>query len=215
MKKFFKKLVQSTLIVIPFMSNLATTEFPECDGIIKTQDDKYSFCYVYNKYKPEDSVKFSSFDNAFCYLDLPGKVTGYYLFMARISLWFDDGSAMYIPLRYLGDSVILSGLSDIRQLGEKNLNTNIRLFDRNEIKMLIEAIDPKEQIEAYSALYSLREFNHKWKEEMAQEDYNKLNFEVTIEGATIYCYNVPQSSLQNYIKSLASFQILNKKYHVK
>ncbi len=207
MRELFRKLLQCTFIIIPGLGGLITLGYPECDGLIKYADDKYSYCFIYQKYAPDDSVE-KFFENGYI-IDLPGKVVDYHIYLRRPIILFEDGSVM---------EIYLSGFEGDRKFGEiKYLDKEKLLYDlennflSNQFSEIFESYDPSKWEALYSSYYRISNYRKKLLEEVRKENYDKLNFYIGCRGIFIKCYNVPVSSFENYIKSIGSLNYLKYK----
>lgn len=216
MRKLLRKLRRYTLIGIPLIGNLFTTEYPECDGIIRYDNDRYAFCGVYQRYSSEDSLKFTFYGSVYYYIDLPGKVIDYDLHQGSPVILFDDGSAMQITSVYIGDTFNNFVLRNeaVKQYDNESLTDYLEEWMlRQHMDNLIIQCDPDDWIEPYASHYRIDAYRKKLLEDIKSEDYDRLNFEVSFPAMVINCFNVPASSFQKFIKSIGSLQILNKKYY--
>lgn len=217
MKSLLRQLIQSALVVIPFISNVFTTEYGECDGFIKYDEDRYAFCSAYSRYEPEDSVEFHFYSPIIYYIDLPGKVIDYQLQDSRPMIIFEDGSVMIIHAGYLGDTFnnIVVGDEAVELLDKSNVIDYLedRILKNDLDNIMDFGCDPSEWIEPYCAHYRMVKYRDNLVEEVLNRDYDRLNFNVSLPAFDFMCLNVPKDSMLKFFKSIGSLQILNKNKH--
>lgn len=216
MRRLLNKLMHYSLIVFPLMGNSFNTDCPECDGIIKYADGKYSYCSVEQRFESEDEACDKSFHYVVYNIDLPGKVIYHYLHRRQTTLFLEDGSAMSFYTWYIGGDKIgnyVLGNEAVKQFDKKTLNKYLDIYWLiNHLYDIVqyEQIDPQEWLEPYVSYYQANNYRKNLLKEIMREDYDKLNFKISFVGMDIECFNVPVSSFQKYIKSIASLQIIIK-----
>lgn len=203
--------------IFPMGNSLFTTNNPESDGFIMSEEGTYMFSNIFQRYICEDSINSRTIGEAYYIIDLPGDVTDYHLFRNKTLIFFEDGSAMEISTWYLEGGKFYDFVIDnkaVEQFDRKTLTDYLEEWMlRQHMDNLIIQCNPDDWIEPYASYYRAKIYRDKLLEDIKSDSYDRLNFKVCFPGLSIYCFNVPVESFQKFIKSIGSLQILNKKYY--
>lgn len=164
MKKLLRNLRRCLILpvgmwIFPMGNCLFTTNNPESDGFIMSEEGTYMFSNIFQSYICEDSINSRNIGKAYYIIDLPGKITDYHLFHTNPLIFFEDGSAMKISTWYLEGDKFIDFVIDneaVKQYDKESLTHYLEEWMlRQHMDNLIIQCNPDDWIKPYASHYRI------------------------------------------------------------